>query len=205
MNLIINGNKTKVTPVSKLTGNEFVEIMIKANVTDLKEYIALFAGISINTLMDAKFSTTSLKGLHASIFDINIEKYLKNPPLTLDYEDDIYIVKEMALDTFGKRYMFELHYDKFKIKQIDLYALSVYCLACAISNDYDTGRIQKIYESLMNRKWTEVIPAAFFLTKRSWKGKRNSMLMWMIFMWGLKIQRLKMQYKISTSNITKRN
>lgn len=205
MRLIINGEKVSVTPVSQLTGHQFVEIMVKADVTDLKEYIALFADMSIGTLMDSKLETTSLEGLHASVFDINIEKAIKNPPNTVGYDGDIHIVNKMALDTFGKRYMFELYYDKFKLKEIDLYSLSVYCMACAICPAYDTEKIHKTFAELMEMKWTEVIPSAFFLTKRSWKGKKNSTLMWIIFIWGLKIQRLKLGFRMSTSSITKKN
>jgi len=205
MKLIINGKSTDLTPVSKLTGHQFVEIMVKANVTDLKEYIALFANMSMKKLMSANVKTFSLKGLHASIFNIDIEKAIKNPPETLKYGKDIHIVDKMALDTFGKKYMFELYYDEFKLKKMDMYTLSVYCMACAICPEHDTEKIEKIFSELMDKKWTEVIPAAFFLTKRSWKGKRNSTLTWIIFMWGLKVQKLKMQYKISTLSITRKN
>ncbi len=205
MKLIINGKATDLTPVSKLTGKQFIEIMIKANVTDLKEYIALFANMSMKNLMSSNVKTFSLKGLHASIFNIDIEKAIKNPPETLKYEEEYHIIKEMALDTFGKRYMFELYYDQFKLKKMDIYTLSVYCMACAICPEHNTEKIEKIFSELMDRKWTEVIPASFFLTKRSWKGKRNSMITWTIFMWGLKVQKLKMQFKISTLSITRKN
>ena len=186
MNLTINGTKTDIPPISKLTFATFNKVFVEKEVFDLKAYISLFVDIPIVELMASEIKAEQLPVLHASLFDIDIEKRTKNPPSTLKFRDDIYMVKEMSLATFGQNYIFDLFYDKFKKKEINEYQLCLYATACAISKEYSTGDVEDIYKELSSMPWVKVLPASFFLGKKLSRKKGSSILRWARFTLGLK-------------------
>lgn len=209
MKLTINNTSHEITPISKLTFSEFNKLMVKNEVFELKEYISCFIDMPIEELMSAEIKTLSMPALHASIYDIDIEKTVKDCPSTIPFDDDIYIVDHINLSTFGQNYMFDLYYEKFKSKKINEYELCMYALSCALSKDYLTTEIQRNYDILSKRDWRKVLPAAFFLAKKLLRKKGNSIMLWVIYTTGLKrMKRLSMyrmsNYKRSVKNLLPR-
>ena len=88
MKIKLNGTAHEIKPVSKLSFNEFNAIIIKAEISDLKEYIAASIDAPIKELMSAEMSGGSLSALHERIFDIDQDAVLKDKKETLEYDGE---------------------------------------------------------------------------------------------------------------------
>lgn len=198
MRLLLDKKKYDIPPVSSLSFNEFNKMMVKSEVFDLKEYISCFVDMPVKDLMEAEIKSTSLPALYYSLFDTDIKDVIKSVPATFKFNNEIYIVKELTLSTFGKNYVFDLFFERFKTKKINEYELCLYALSCAISKEYSTSEVQVIYSALEQMNWKVVLPASFFLVKRFLKQKRNFLPLWVIYTTGLnRMKRLSM-YKTTT-------
>lgn len=197
MNLTINGTKTDIPPISKLTFETFNRVFVVKEVFDLKAYISLFVDLPVEELMSAELKADQLPVLHASLFDVDIERRIKDYPNTIKFREKIYRIKEMSLPTFGQNYIFDLFYDKFKKKEINEYQLCLYATACAISKEFSTGDIEEIYKELSLMPWLKILPASFFLGKKFSRKKASSLMRWVDFTWGLKRMRLQTSYRMT--------
>lgn len=184
--LKINGKTRNITPISKLSFKQFNKIIVEGEVTDLKEYLSIYLDMDLVDLMNSEIKTDSMPALHQSIFDINYEEAIKNPPKTFTYLDQIHIVDELRLSTFGKNYFFDLYHGLHGQKKINTYQLCLYALAVAISKNNDMNEVEKVYQDLSLKNWRLVLPTAFFLLKRFVKKKRGSMILLIGFTMELK-------------------
>jgi len=184
--LKINGKTRNITPISKLTFKQLNDIIVKARVTDLKEYLSIYLDMDLGELMDAEIKSTSLPALHQSIFDVDFEETIKTPPKTFTYNGQIHLVDEIRLATFGKNYFFDLYHSQHAQGKINTYELCIYALAVALGTKNDMAEVNAIYSDLIHKNWRLVLPAAFFLLKRFIRKKKGSMLTLMNFTWGLK-------------------
>ena len=184
--LKINGKTRNITPISKLTFKQLNDIIVKAKVTDLKEYLSVYLDMDLIELMDAEIKSASLPALHQSIFDVDFEEVIKTAPKTFTYNDSIHIVDEIRLATFGKNYFFDLYHSQHAQGKLNTYELCIYALAVALSTKNDMAEVNAIYSDLIHKNWRLILPTAFFLLKRFTKRKSGSMLMLMNFTWELK-------------------
>jgi hypothetical protein len=194
MILKLNGKKHEIKPLSELTAREFIKIIGVSEVNNIQEYISLFTKLSVKELMEAKIRAASLPSLHQMIFDVDVEAVLKNKKKTIYFNNQYLSCESLDLDTFGKLYFYDLYLGKFKAKAITYYHLSLYTLAIALSTNLD-DEINKNYEALMDNKWIEVLPQAFFLQKRFNKKRWHLILQSKICMYRLK----RTKWKIATS------
>ncbi len=197
MKIKVNNKSHEIPPISKLSFETFNKVFVEKEVFDLKGYISLFVDMPVEELMTAELKRAQLPVLHASIFDVDMEKKIKTPPNTLKFKGDIYMIKEMSLATFGQNYIFDLFYDKFKRKEINEYQLCLYATACSISKEFSTGDVENIYEELSAMPWVKVLPASFFLGRKFSKKKGNLLTQWAIFTLGLKKMKLLSSYRMT--------
>lgn len=175
MNMIklkINGTNYEINPVSSLSFKDFNKIIVKGNVTDLKEYIAVTTDIPIDDLMSAKVEGVNFPALHQMIFDVDIEKTIKDPKKTLSFRGQTVLTDSLEMETFGKVYYYDLYLQKFGDKKINHYELMLYALAIALTEKLDSS-IEGIYDELAEKNWRQVLPQGFFLNKRLAKKNRR--------------------------------
>lgn len=198
MKIIIDKKSHDILPMSKLSFEAFNKIIVKEEIFELKEYIALFVDMSVKNLMDSEIKTFSMAALHASIFDIDIEKTVKTKPETFYYENDTHILLEMTLSTFGQNYIFDLYYEKYRAKKINYYQLCVYALSCYLSKEYSTREVKKHYDELKKMEWRIILPVAFFLGKKFLRKKNGFLKQWLTYTSGLKKMTLLSSYKMKS-------
>ena len=203
MNIKINGKAHAILPLSKLSFFSFNEILIKKEVYDLKEYIAIFTASEMDKLMNSKIDTISMPALHANIFDIDIHKTIKSPPKTFMWSDKVYLLQDMALLTFGDNYIFDMFYEKFKSEEINQYELGLYALSVFLCHNthgkdemYDTENVGKIFNELCKMPWKEVLPVSFFLAKKLLRKKKGFMRWLIVYTMVLKKATLQSRYQM---------
>ena len=205
MNIKINDKSHFVTPVSGLIAESFIKIFVEKELYDLKQYISLFVDLPLSELMDAKFEGHSVKLIHEKIYDLDIEDVLKNTPKTFTFDNQTYIVDEMSLDTFGKNYLFDLYHDSFKDRKSNIFEIGIYCLACHLSNSYDMTVVDGIAKELLKMHWHKVIPASFFLLKKSLKKRNASWRLSIAFIVESKRMKLLSKYRTSQFSSSQKN
>lgn len=205
MNLIINGQKHHIIPLSKLDFNSFNKIIVDKEVFDLKEYISIFIDLPIDDLMNAEIRSISMEALHASIFDIDIKNAIKSTPKTFEFDNHTYYVDKMTLSTFGQNYIFDLYFEKYKAGDLNIYEISLIAIACHICKSYDMGEVDSIYKKLCKLKWVDVLPTAFFLVKKFLKKKKGSPKLWIFYMLELSRMKLLSQYRMQKHQNLVRN
>lgn len=196
MKIKINDTKYFIPPISSLNFNEFNDIIIKNEITNLKEYISLLVDIPIDELMSAKISEGSSELLHNTLFDVQIDKAIKDVRSTIVYEDNVFIVNDMSLDTFGKVYLFDLIYSKYASKEINIYELSIKTLSLFMANSHDMEEVDRISLYLSRQNWLKILPTAFFLTKKLLKKKKGLRIILIQCMLELKRIRLLSSFRI---------
>jgi len=176
----LNGKSHFIPQLSELTFDQFDRVMIKGEVTDLKEYISVFLDMDMNILMNAEFSGVSLPALHQSIFNVNIHKMIKVEKSVVKLFDKHYTISELSHNVFGKNYQFDLYNGLYKRKKISFYKLCIYALAISLSDSFDSEDIEKNYENLSRQVWTKVISQGFFLAKKLSGSRGNLIRLWLI-------------------------
>jgi len=186
MRIKINGNSFDIKSISNLSFNEFNKILIEGKVASLDEYLALFTEIPIDQLLKSKIKGVTIEAVHKFIFNIDIEKQLKEHKDTVTHRDMVYLVEKLELETFGKAYYYDLYFQRYKANQINHYQLCMYALAIALSPTLDDN-IEQIYNELSLEKWTEFLPVAFFLAKKYRKPRTDSIKLLIACTLGLKM------------------
>lgn len=172
----INKKPYSLKPVSKMTFDEFNKIIVKGKVTDLTEYLSLYCDIPADELIHSKLQGASIPALHQSIFNVNISQVMKERKDTVKYDDTIYLVRELALETFGQQYMFDMYRQE---KDLNIYELSIYALAIALSESMDTTMIEHYYSKLCAMPWIKILPQGFFLAKKFSGSRMNSLKLYL--------------------------
>lgn len=192
MKIKVNGIEKTVLPVSQLTFRQFNSIIIKNEVSDLKSYLPLFLGIPKDDFLESKMDCASIPMLHSFVFDVDIERCIKEKRETLTYLGEIYYVKDLDIDTFGKSYLFELK----KQGDHDPNELSVYLLSLALCKSNDASDVEIIFEDLKNTNWMDITPQGFFLLKNISKRNLISKRLLAVYIWGLKKINLKTAFSL---------
>ena len=170
----LNNHPFEIQSISELTFSNFNRIMIKAKVSQLAEYLSLFSSLDVGELMESEFKGASIPTLYASIFDCDIKAILKTKFETFKYEGETVILKDIKISTYGRQYFFSLYYEQYKADKINIYELSLFCLAICLSSDQDGEDISKIYKELSLMNWRDVLPHSFFLLKKFLNRKSGS-------------------------------
>lgn len=193
MRIKVNGKGYNVKSLSELSFIEFNKVLIKAKVSGLDEYLSIFLSIEKEDLLNSRIKSHTIDALHAFIFDIDVTSKIKNPPNTIRYNDKVYFLNELELDTFGKAYYYDLYYQRYKAKVINEYELSMYALSIALSPTLDDA-IDDIYKELIQSTWHKYLPTAFFLLKKYRKPRKHSVMLLLRFMLALRVTKLKMRH-----------
>lgn len=192
--LKLNGTTYKIPTLTDLTFEQFDRVMVEGEVSDLKEYISVFIDMDMKELMNAKLTGASLPALQQTLFNVDIDKAIKDEKAIVKLFDKYYTVSELSHNTFGKNYQFDLYNGLYKREKISFYKLCVYSLAISLCDSLDHEEIEKNYKDLSNQKWTEVLPQGFFLAKKLSGSKVNSMRLWVICTLISKAINLKMKF-----------
>jgi hypothetical protein len=193
INITLNKKTYKIPKVSELSFKDFSKIMIDKEVSELSEYLSLFTDMSIDTLMNSEFRGNSVASIYLSIFDIDIKSYLETKFNTINYNGEILPVENFKIDLFGKHYLFGLYYERFKAKKINIYELSIYCLAIALEDKNNSEEVEKIYLELTSYKWNTILSQSFFLLRKFLKKKKGSWIVLMICMLRLRATRYRVK------------
>ena len=171
----LNNKPFDIPSVSELSFKQFNEIIVKGDVTDLKEYISLFTNIDMATLMASDFSGASLPALSQSIFDVEVDKVMNDEKETVTIEGKTIAISSLSHATFGKNYYFDLYHGLKKHDKINMFELCLYALAIALTPDAGSMKdIGEKYKQFEETNWMKVLPQGFFLARRYSQTKRNS-------------------------------
>lgn len=184
--LKLNGKKYQIPPISTLSFKELNKVVLKNNATELPEYISLYTGLNVIEVMNAEFTGLDVPSIYHSIFDVYFEKEIKTKYDTVTIKDKVYEVDKLVIDTYGKHYFFGLYYDSMKQGKINIYELSVYALAIAVSPSHDMGEIEILAKEISEMNWRDILPQSFFLLKKFSKKKRSFWIQSIRYTWGLK-------------------
>lgn len=168
MKIKVNGNPKTIVPVSDLTFDQFNSIIFKNKGYTLTKYLPIQLGMTEKELEESNIDCPSIALLHSFIFNVDIEKEIKRKRETVSYKDDIFILRDIGIDTFGKSYLLELKKQTLK----DINEISIYALALAICNTHDSGEVDVIFRDLKKMNWKSVLPPAFFLLRNISKKNR---------------------------------
>lgn len=196
MKIKVNNKSHEIPAMSKLDFETFNKVILKKEIFNLNEYIAIFADMPVEELMDAQIKTFSMPALHNSLFDIDVESTIKTKPKTFCFDENIYLLEQMTLSTFGQNYIFDLYYGKYNEKKINFYELCVYALSCYLTRDYSTAEVQKNYDILKLQDWRTMLPVAFFLAQKFLKKKSGFLKLWILYTVELKKIKLLSQYQV---------
>ena len=199
MKIKINNKSHEIPAMSKLSFETFNKVIVKEEIFNLNEYIAVFADMPVNELMDAEIKTFSMPALHASLYDIDVEKTIKTAPDTFYFNKDTHLLKQMTLSTFGQNYIFDLYYGKYIEDKINFYQLCVYALSCYLTRDYSTAEVQKNYDILKLHDWRIMLPVAFFLARKFLRKKKGFLRLSILYIVELKKIRLLSRYQAKSS------
>ena len=191
----INGKPYHINSLSELSFNQFNKIIVNGEVNSLQEYLSVFLNIDPKVILNSVIKSHTIEALHKFVFDLDVEKAIKNKRKAITFNDVSYYTNELSLDTFGKAYYFDLYFQRYRAKQINEYELSMYSLAICLCDDLDDVQIQSIYEQLADSKWNQYLPTAFFLLKKSKISRISLMLLLITYTLKLKV----MRWKITTS------
>jgi hypothetical protein len=189
MKIKINGTDHFIKPLSKLSFNEFNEIMIKGQCNDLQSYLSLFVKMPIKDFMKAELKGAILPVLAEMVFDIDEAKAVKDKKSTVKLGDELHLVNNLELKVVGQQFLYGLIGNRHKEGNINDYEYSLWTLAISLlSGDdiADMGKAQDNYNDLSSQVWTQVLPQAFFLLKRTEKPKINMWMLSIRYMMGLK-------------------
>ncbi len=107
----IEKKRYKVPPCSKLTFEQFNDIMIRGHACDLPGYLSIFTGETLERLRKAKLKPSkggTLRHLHACLFDIDIVATVKETREYLCFEGKYISVKGISIWQFYQSYFFDL-------------------------------------------------------------------------------------------------
>lgn len=194
----LNGVKHYIPQLSELSFREFDRVIIQEEVTELKQYIALFADTSLEDLMKSELTGANLPSLHNHIFNLDVEQVIKDKKETVLINGETRSMSSLSHSTFGTNYNFDLYLGSYKRKKITFYSLCLYALAISVSGN-DMEEIGKTYEELSKQKWTKVLPQGFFLAKKFSTSKVSLIRLWATctlqskgIKWKMKISRKKL-------------
>lgn len=199
MKIKVNNKSHEIPAMSKLSFETFNKVIFVNEIFELKEYIAVFADMPIDELMNAEIKTFSMPALHALLFDIDVEKTIKTAPDTFYFDNDTHLLQQMTLSTFGQNYIFDLYYGKYNEYKINFYQLCVYALSCYLTKDYSTSEVQKTYDILKLQDWRIMLPVAFFLARKFLRKKKGFLRLWILYTAELKKIRLLSRYRAKSS------
>lgn len=176
--LVLNKKKIQVKRLSDLTVREFNTIMAKDEAVTFPEYLSYFCETDKDNLMAAEYVGKSLTSAHAQIFNVEVWEVIKDKKHTIDFDGSIRSMSDVSIDTFGKNYMIDLK-RKTLGEVMNQYEFSVYVLACGLSSDPNGADVGEIYSGLMDMKWTNVLPQAFFLNKNIQRGRLKKIVFYL--------------------------
>ena len=161
--LKIDGKKFFIRKFSEISVNEYILVMNTISHRNIVQYLGAFLGEDIRDKeIDFK---GNLKNLEKALINIS-EDFTKLPRkevITINKKN--YIVNEFD-NIIGKRFMFH----QFLENNPDLHIVNkcLYALAVAIlpKDDFDSDLVSENYNSLLDMKWTEVLPVGFFFMKK---------------------------------------
>lgn len=169
----IDGKKHNVSPLSKLSTNDFIQVVNKMRYLDLVSYLSAMTGKNIEK---SKVKINNLE-LAESVFldeDIDIEKL--RCPESLQFDGNVLSVKELDNGTFGRRYLFNVYRRNYEEKKFGIHELMVYAVAINLSKKEEYEDIDDIYKKLMSMRWTVVLPIGFFLCQKLVSRRSFSMI-----------------------------
>ena len=165
VDLTINKERVSVKRLSELSFKELNEIILEGEALTFPEYLSFFCKIDKDELLNAEYKGKSLTSVYAQIFNVNIEKVVKDNKETIRFRDKVYLMRDLSVNTFGKNYMIDLKRKQMQAETINRYEFSLYVLACGLSQDRTGEDIPQIYKELKESNWMEVLPQGFFLNK----------------------------------------
>jgi len=189
MKLKINQKEYYIKSLSKLTFKEFNKIIGDGNAIDLPSYLSLFCDIPIDQLNSAQLTGFNIPAAHQLIFNIDIEKVIKDKKETVIFRDQAISMESLRFKTFGQSYAFEM----IRQQKPNEFELSVYALAIALSTSLDPEYIKEVYNELSHQIWTKVLPQGFFLHKKFCNSKMALISLYLRFTLKLKIIKWKLQ------------
>lgn len=173
MKIKINNKSCKIKPASELSVLEYVKIFAglekkTSSLEILIQYISVTTGIKYNHVADINIDKTTIRRLFAYVGEIpqakdiltSKEFYHKKTGKTL-YQ------KSVNWRTLGVRKMLE---DRKTEDQIEL---AVYLLAVYLSGDYDSDRVQGIYNELQDYNAIEVLGFVIFFFRKLYLGRSS--------------------------------
>lgn len=172
MKLTINNKTHSITPISQLSVAEFLRIVVKGKVATLPEYIAIITDEQVEEIMKSQLEAASAPFIHQSVFDVAVEKELKQHKDAIMLKDEIHLMRDLTLKSFGKSYFFDLYLQQFIEKKINEYELCVYTLAIALCDEL-SDKVEQTYQQLIKMNWRKVLPQAFFFGQKVQESETN--------------------------------
>ncbi len=173
----IKGKDYMIPPISKLSFNDFNNILIKGEAYDIPSYISIYTDVPLKELKKAKLvSQDSLKGLHRMIFDLDPLKTVKQKKEVLFFDKEAISMQAIGISFFYQSYFYDIYMQQYEEKTINFYELCLYALAIGLLPEgcTDITKVKPIYEALSSIPWKDVLPQAFFLHKTTRKKNLNS-------------------------------
>ena len=172
MKIRINDEKFSIKTLSQLTVKEYIELVkndevsalhLIANQINIPEDILLKSKIRADKHLDKCIMDCQIQIDH--IENVNKKKYLTVAGESFDIE-------KIGGGEHGYTYIFDLFLahilPKVEANEITepIYTM-LGCLATNLLTDcFDLGVMKRYFDSLMEEKWIDVLPIAFFLQKR---------------------------------------
>lgn len=172
----LNKKLFSIPQVSELTFNQWNEVFIKAKVTNLENYLAVFTDLSVEKIMKSEFKGDSLPMIQALIFNVDQSKALEKKEIfthNMNGKKEYVLLNTLDFKSFGALYHYEIYRGAEINGKINRYELALYAMAIALS-DKKEDTIESIYKKLSDMPWQLVLPHAFFLNKKfvRWRIQR---------------------------------
>ena len=175
----IDNIKYHIKKISELSVKEY-SLIIQSNMNyDILSYLEVFTNQKIKS-KEVK-SNINLADLQSLIFDLSVDYRKIEKPNIFIYKSNQFLTDELLCNTYQTHYIFDVYRNMYNTQKISIIEFLTYSVAIMLErkiyykNDFNTDKINEIYENLLNYEWTKILPLGFFLQKKL--RKKNNYLM----------------------------
>jgi len=168
MRIKLNNREHTIKPASLLTVREYIKLSEKASYS-LIDYLSVVTGKRFGAIAETKISNRSIKKLYAFIGGVTpFDNFMKQTSIKRSYPFDgkVFNYEDLDYETLGVRMLMEQ-----KASDIDnIIELVVYLLAVLIEKTYDSEKVEKIYNQLLDANYIDTFEYACFFFKKFKNG-----------------------------------
>lgn len=167
MKLKINKTDYTIKTASLLTCKEY--IALSKTQGNLLDYIAVVTGLEFKSVADTRFKDGTLTRLASYIGAVKDATSLPRSLMFYYAKKRQIITEEFNFESVGTNYLMQIKGQK----TTNVLELMVYMLAIAIQKDYDSSKIDAIYEDLLNENYINVYSFIVFFFKNYLNGQNK--------------------------------